>query len=282
MATIEVVSAQRGIPSVWVEIDGIDDRQVTEAKRHFDELLESEKQISDAVALAFVNIVNVCPAANPSDLWQHVIYRHACYLGFSDNRWKRISGYALERALVALYKSRLETHGIRMRIVDKDEANRLLEKLGVAGVRSTKVDIFIEGYRDDRWVVFGGAHVKASIAERIVDDVPASLAFMQRGLLSVALTMDSKSYPPPHGNGVNWGEFGARSAGVEKERLKRGYIEVAGNFDGLFSYNLRTPPSPANTQSGKRIWTLSLAQNPDPFVDMLVQRWASHPNAIVP
>jgi hypothetical protein len=32
------------------------------------------------------------------------------------------------------------------------------------------------------WVVFGSSHVKSSIAERIQDDVPASLAFMQRGL----------------------------------------------------------------------------------------------------
>lgn len=202
-------------------------------------------------------------------------------LGWSDQRWKRVSGFALERALVTLHADVLKPHDIRLRIVDKNEANALLEKLGVDH-QAEKFDIFIEGCRDRRWQVFGGAHIKASIAERIQDDVPASLAFMARGLLSVAITMDSKSYPPPHGTGVNHGELGGRSFDVDKQRLKRDYIEVAGQFDALFSYNLRTPPSPAQTPSGKRIHTLSFADRPGAFVEMLVERWAAHPNAITP
>lgn len=103
---------------------------------------------------------------------------------------------------------------------------------------------------------------------------------MERGLLSIALTMDSKSSPPP-GNCINYGEFGGRSVGVEKERLKRGYIETTGQFDGLFSFNLNTPPSTGPTLSGKRIYTMSLHEpQPDQLVRFLVDRWATHKAAI--
>ena len=127
----------------------------------------------------------------------------------------------------------------------------------------------------DEWRVFGAAHVKASIAERIQDDVPASRAFMDSGFVSIALTMDAKSYPPPHGDCVNYGELGGRSVGVDKERLKRNYIEQDGQFDGLFSFNLRTPSSPPDTPSGKRIYAMSLNEKqPDRLVGFLVDKWA--------
>jgi hypothetical protein len=100
---------------------------------------------------------------------------------------------------------------------------------------------------------------------------------MERGLLSIALTMDAKSYPPPHGPCINYGELGGRSLGIEKERLKRNYIEVAGQFDGLFSFNLRTPPSEPTTQSGKKIYTMSLhEESPDQLVRFLVEHWTIH------
>ena len=105
---------------------------------------------------------------------------------------------------------------------------------------------------------------------------------MQRGLLSIAITMDAKSYPPPHGNCINYGELGGRSAGVEKDRLKRGYIETMGQFDALFSFNSRTPPSPASTKSGKRIYTMSLHDSqPDQLVELLTGHWSAHKKGIV-
>ncbi len=168
-----------------------------------------------------------------------------------------------------------------MRILSAVEANTLLLELGITEAKASKVDLFLEGLREDTWRVFGAAHVKSSIAERIQDDVPASLAFMDRGLLSIALTMDAKSFPPPHGNCVNYGELGGRSLGVEKERLKRNYIEVAGQFDGLFSFNLRTPPSPPLTSSGKRIYAMSLHEGqPDQLVRFLMEHWNSQANSI--
>lgn len=283
MAIINCFSSQLGIQPVCVEIEHITELQVENAKNRIDYLLNRPNvQISDSVAEAFVELVTTCPNANPSDLWQHVIYRHLIQSGWSDSRWKRVSGFALERAFVSLYKNKLIKHNLRMQILSANEANSILNRLGITDIKSVKVDLFLEGKVNDRWVLFGGAHVKASIAERIQDDVPASQAFMQRGLLSIALTMDSKSYPPPHGNGVNYGELGGRSVDTGKNRIKRNYIEVDGQFDGLFSFNLRTPPSPLRTPSGKKIYTMSMNEHqPDQLVSFLVSRWKSHLKNIV-
>lgn len=257
-----------------MRVDGITDAQVAVARARLDKFLEAKTgDVSTAVAKGFIAVVARCPNANPSDLWQHVIYRHLLSLGWSDNRWKRVAGFALERALVAIYEPRLAAHGLRMDIFDVTMANKYLARLK-SDIRATKLDLFLEGKTERAWIVFGAAHVKGSIAERIQDDVPASRAFMEHGLTSIMLTMDSKSYPPPHGDCINYGELGGRSMGIEKERLKRGYIENAGQFDDLFSFNLRTPPSPEITPSGKRIYTMSLNEKqPDQLVRFLVQQW---------
>ena len=232
--------------------------------------MQDEAQVSDAVAMAFQFAVSRCPEANPSDLWQHVIYRKFME-SKSDQQWKRVSGFALERALVNIYTPRLAPHGLRMTIVPKSRATRLLEQLDLLHVPTSKIDMFVERSANGHWHVIGIVHAKASIAERIQDDVPASRAFRQKGLLSVLITMDSKSFPPPHGNGVNHGELGGRSGETEGTQ-KRDYVEVHGQFDALFSYNRRTPPSPAQTQSGKRIFTMSLSEpQPDDFVRFFVE-----------
>lgn len=282
MASIECASSQRGVPSVFVQVDNITDEQVRFARLRLDQLIQgAEDQVSTAVARAFLMVIEECPNANPSDIWQHVIYRHLINSGWSDNRWKRVSGFALERAFVRLYEDRLLPFGLRMRILPGKIANNLLNRLGVTDIRAMKVDLFLDGKIGNEWHVFGAVHVKSSIAERIQDDVPASRVFMEKGLLSVALTMDSKSYPPPHGNGINYGELGGRSLDIEKERLKRRYIENDGQFDGMFSFNLRTPPSPIYTFSGKRIYTMSMhEQHPDQFVSFLLERWKSHASSL--
>ncbi len=276
MATIECKSAQPHVSSLWVEIGGITDSQVVQARARLDSLIQSEEQVSSAVALALVNVVDMCPDANPSDLWQHVIYRHLVAHGWSDNKWKRVSGFALERAFVSIYEPRMVAYGLRFRILNAAEATRFLASIE-ADTKPTKIDIFIEAESNNGWQVFGAAHVKASIAERIQDDVPASRAFMDKGLASIAVTMDAKSYPPPHGDCTNYGELGGRSASVSKDRIKRNYIEVDGQFDGLFSYNLRTPPSPYHTPSGKRIYTLSLSEpQPDQLISFLIRKWTDY------
>ncbi len=283
MARIECKSVQAGVPSALVEIDNVTDAEVRQARKRLDQRIDSHiangEQVSTVVANSFLELANTCPKANPSDLWHHVIYRHLLSKGWSDARWKRVSGFALERAFATLYGPRLASYGVRIRILPAGEANAILSKLGIKDTRSTKIDLFVEGKRGTEWLVFGAAHVKSSIAERVQDDVPASLGFMQQGLLSILITMDAKSYPPPHGIGINFGELGGRTMAVDKDkvRLKRGYIENAGQFDALFSFNLRTPPSPANTPSGKYIYTMSLHdKQPDAMVRMIVNHWKSH------
>lgn len=283
MALLECRSAQAGVPSAWVEVECITDREVDQFRAELSSRIRSPGQVSDAVAEVFVELTEHCPDANPSDLWQHVIYRHLLSIGWSDQQWKRVSGFALERALVKVYQPRLLPLGIRMHIVKASVANKALTKIGIADIRATKVDLFLEGKvqsegglfgTKDEWEVFGAAHVKSSIAERIQDDVPASRAFMDRGLTSIAITMDAKSYPPPHGECINFGELGGRSIDVEKQRLKRNYVEVDGQFDALFSFNLRTPESPPTTRSGKRIITLKMHEGqPDKLVTFVKGQW---------
>ena len=82
---------------------------------------------------------------------------------------------------------------------------------------------------------------------------------------------------------MNYGELGGRSVGVAKERLKRSYVEDQGQFDGLFSFNLRTPPSPPETPSRKRIYAMSLSERqPDKLVRFLVDRWRDYRRARLP
>ena len=258
-----------------VGIEGITDDKVAQAGRILDAHLTAEKQPSDAVAKGFVAIAALCPQANPSDLWLQVVYRHLLAGGWSDNRWKRVSGFALERALSTVYASRLAEHGLRMVPLPSDQVSTALAH-GNVDIAPSKADLFLQGKESGGWALFGIAHVKASIAERIQDDVPASAAIMNAGFASIILTMDAKSYPPPHGDCVNYGELGGRSVGKEQRRIKRDYVEVHGQFDGLFSFNLRTPESPPETASGKRIHALSLHDSqPDKFVLFLIERWSS-------
>lgn len=276
MARIEVKPAgfKKGVGSVWVELENIQDDDIVDIREYFSKQIESQDSVSDAFALAFVFAVQRCPRANPSDVWQHVIYRAALERGFSDQQWKRISGFALERALRAIYDERLAKHGLRIRPLGRRDAQEILWNLGFRGeIKHDKIDAIIERKASSSWSLFAGLHVKASLAERIQDDVPASVALMSKGILSILLTMDSKSFPPPHGDGVNYGELGGRNwENQEKARIKRQYIEEDGQFDALFSFNLRTPPSVAKTNSGKRIYTLGLFDSqPDQFVEFLVQ-----------
>lgn len=272
--SIEVRSEKSGVPSCWVSVEGVAPEQVVEVQARLEQSLKSGRQVSRAVTDAFVAIVRTCPKANPSDLWQHIVYRVLRSMGYSDQQWRRISGFAFEHALVELYQRALAAEGLRLRVLPAHEARRALTERGLDGVGAAKVDLFLEGIGTDGWKMFGVVHAKVSVAERIQDDVPASLACMRAGILSVMVTLDSKSFPPPHGDGVNYGELGGRLPDVVKERPKRAYIESEGQFDALFSYNLRTPASPLVTASGKRIHTLGFSDgSADAFVQVALNAW---------
>lgn len=261
---------------MFVVVDGITDADVSAVREHMRVSIARGVRVSDAVTDAFIEALRRGPTASPSDLWQLVVYPSFMALGNSDASWKRTAGYALEHAFERVYSAPLAAVGLRMTVRTKTQALAILAALGV-NVLSVKVDLFAEGQSPaGEWLPFGIVHVKSSIAERIQDDVPASVACMQRGIASIMLTMDSKNWPPPHGDGVVWGELGGGSDRTHANQMKRAYVEEHGQFDALFSYNLRTPPSAATTRSGKRIEVLSMSgPHPDALVRFLSERWKS-------
>ena len=152
--------------------------------------------------------------------------------------------------------------------------------MGIADkVGSRKIDMSIEKKGDPRgavdgYGVIGGLHIKASLAERVSDDIPASRVMMSAGFESMLLTLDVKSFPPLAALGfdqnirrlINIGEFGT----PERPSDKRRYVENHGDFTAGFSYNSRTIHSPEETASGRRIFVVDPSSQPDPFVRYLV------------
>jgi hypothetical protein len=254
-----------------VVLQNISDTQYNEIIKYFNNLLVTSK-VSEAVTDAFLFAVSKCPQANPSDLWWHVIYRH--YLStYSDQSWKRTAGFALEKVFVKFYSPLLKPFGIRISLLTGARARKTLIEMGIANkVGRSKLDVVLEGEVGENYIPFGGLHVKSSLAERIQDDVPASVAMMDKGLWSGFITLDAKAFPPPHGDGVVRGELGLRN--LEEGALKRNYFERDGQFDNCYSYNSRTLPSDGPTVSGKRIYSLSFNDpKPDQLMKDIIQHW---------
>lgn len=229
----------------------------------------------DAIKDSFLTALKTCPTANASDLWHHIVYRQ--YLEIlnrhrpqnPDQSWKRASGDALELAVEELYSALLLEHNVRIEmLLGKPRKLAALKAMGIDGVvGSDKLDVAL--YIDDTDEIFGGVHVKASLAERISDDVPCSREMMNNGFFSPLWTLDVKSFPPPHPEPLlNRGELGSR----EKPSEKRKYIEVHGSFDHLFSANARSIPSSSTTASGKRVFRIDLANQPDLFAREVIGR----------
>ncbi len=229
----------------------------------------------DAIKDAFLTALKTCPTANASDLWHHVVYRQ--YLEIlnrhrpqnPDQSWKRASGDALELAVEELYSALLLEHNIRIEmLIGKPRKLAALKAMGIDRVvGSDKLDVAL--YIDDSDEIFGGVHVKASLAERISDDVPCSREMMSNGFFSPLWTLDVKSFPPPHPEPLlNRGELGS----PENPTEKRKYIEVHGSFDHLFSANARSISSSGTTASGKRVIRIDLANQPDLFAQEVIAR----------
>lgn len=243
----------------------------------------------EAIRSAFEQIVALAPQANPSDIWRHVLMGEYIASGRNDNSWKKASGRAFEYAFASLYNARLLPLGLRLRVLTGTTALLALQEMveyaksrGVDPLKvkvlslvpPSKFDLAIEGEcKLAAWCLFGIAHCKTSIAERIKDDAPASRAIRDVGHLSILVTLDHKCYPPPHGDGINYGELGGRVAEIDKIRIKRDYVEREGDFDKAYSYNLRTPESPATTPTGGRIKTLRFGLAEDPLIADLQERW---------
>ncbi len=205
---------------------------------------------------------------------QDIIYR--LYLreykkSTPEQSWVRAGGEAVELFIERRYSSILKNSGIRLRaLISAKDKGQALREMGLAGkVGDSKLDVALYGYHNNQWVIFGGVHSKASLAERVSDDVPCSEAMMRNGLASFLYTFDSKSFPPPVGDLVNRGELGS----INQPSDKRKYIEEHGSFDACFSYNLRSVPSPEVTSSGKRIFVCSLKPEGDVFPSQVIDAW---------
>jgi hypothetical protein len=218
--------------------------------------------------------INELPDLNPSDVYQHIIYR--IYIreykrSKAEQSWVRAGGEALELFIQRRYQSALKLQGIVIRaLLSSQEKAKALREMGLSGsVGDSKLDLALYGNIEGELVIFGGVHSKASLAERVSDDVPCSVAMMNKGYVSILYTFDSKSFPPPLGDLVNRGELGSDIQPSDKRR----YIEEHGSFDVCFSYNLRSRPSALETPSGKRIYVSSLKPNADLFPNFVVTRW---------
>lgn len=263
-----------------VYLEGISVEQYLTVENHVVELFsalnlpKSKLKNRDAIARSLEFAVDHLPNLNPSDIYQHIIYRF--YLreynrSTPEQSWVRAGGEALELFIEHWYSSNLQNCGIRLRaLISAKDKVQALREMGLAGqVGDSKLDVALYGYYNDKWVIFGGVHSKASLAERVSDDVPCSEAMMRRGLVSFLYTFDSKSFPPPAGDLVNRGELGS----ITQPSDKRRYIEEHGSFDACFSYNLRSVPSPEVTASGKRIFVCSLKPEEDAFPSQVTDAW---------
>lgn len=261
-----------------IDLPEITDQQYgavnTQMRRAF---RRQELKNRDVICEAFLWLLQACPGANASDLWHHIVYRLYCQLlpryrpQDPNQSWVRASGDALELSVERLYAPVLALERIRIQALIGRAAKRsVLEEMNLGEeVGDSKLDVALrlETGRD-HWQIFGGVHVKASLAERVSDDVPASRSMMRRGLFSPLWTLDVKSFPPPHGDLINRGELGTTQAPTEKRR----YVEDHGEFDNCYSANGRTSPSVGNTRSGKRIQRLDLIRQPDSFAEEVITR----------
>lgn len=261
---------------VEVELEGISEEQFKLISNTLVTGLEREEKAYNAVGQAMLTAINLCPNANPADLWVHVIYHEFRETAKrSDQSWKRVSGDAFQLVVTpGIYKARLEIYDITLRASRPNDAKLL--GLADAGFGNSKTDLILEGLHKDTPKIFGAIHCKASIAERFADDMPASKFLLSKGYWSGAATLDCKMFPPPHGNAIVRGELQ-----ITKNNDKRRYIEVNGAFSNCYSFNTRTPQSAVSTPSGAKIYSLSFSQEqPDQFVTDIVTFWNSYKESL--
>ena len=262
--------------SIIVQLENVSDDQYRLVLQFLSERLTAGDKAFAAIAATFIKAIRLCPNANPSDLWRYLVYRPYLELR-SDQSWKRAGGQGLEAFFETFYNPLFERHGIMLVGLSRTGGTIALTEMGVVNrVGRSKLDIALLGRcSDGTWRVFGGAHVKASLAERISDDVPASIAMLEKDYFSPLLTLDMKAFPPPHGDDVNRGELQFPQR-VGEQSDKRNYFERDGLFSCCYSYNLRTPPTPEGAQVKARIKTLGFREDADDiFMTDTIQAWDS-------
>lgn len=263
-----------------IDLPGVSQQAYDTIKELLDRALGNPKTKNrEAITESWLYAVRTCSTANPSDLWHHVVYRLYCDTiqrhkpQDPKQSWVRASGDALETAVEQWYTPVLAPHDIRIEaLISGQGKRRALQAMGLADqVGGSKLDIALWCRTNHTLEIFGGVHIKASLAERVSDDVPASRAMMTAGFFSPLWTLDVKSFPPPQGDLVNRGELGSPKSPSDKRR----YIEEHGDFDNCYSGNLRTAPSESSTPSGKKVYQLNLSKQPDDFAEEVIRR-ATH------
>lgn len=262
-----------------VDLPYLKDEAYAEIEKYFIPLVNKEglkarEAISDAFSLA----ISLAPNENLSDLWHHVIYRiykREKIAASSEQSWVRASGDAFELFIANTYNPILEEHGFKLTpLFSGDMKSAAVRRMGLTGkIGSSKIDVLLEQKGKGKspqngFGIIGGLHLKASLAERVSDDIPTSRIMMQKGYGSILVTLDVKSFPPPHGDLVNRGELGT----PEKPSDKRKYIEEHGDFTTCISYNKRTAPSPAHTLSGRKILVVPKIATGDDFVQAILKQ----------
>ena len=231
----------------------------------------------DAVADALDVAIRSLPRTNPSDLYRHLVYRH--YIrefkrARASQSWVRAGGEGLELFIERWYRDRLQKHGIEIKaLLGRKAKKAALEEIGISDrIGDSKLDLVLYGLVDDRRVLFGGIHSKASLAERVADDVPCSRAMMAEGYVSVLWTFDAKDYPPR--DLTNRGELGS----PESPTTKRELIERDEAFDAAFVYNTRALPSLNGVDHP--VVVSSLRPDDDPLPRYILRRWNEFRDAL--
>ncbi|MFC1915279.1 BsaWI family type II restriction enzyme [Chloroflexota bacterium] len=262
--------------SIIIQLENVSDDQYRLVLQFLSERLTAGDRAFAAIAATYIKAIRLCPKANPSDLWRYLVYRPYLELR-SDQSWKRAGGQGLEAFFETFYNPLFKRHGIMLVGLSRSGGTIALTEMGIVNrVGRSKLDIALLGRcADNTWRLFGGAHVKASLAERISDDVPASIAMLEKGYFSPLLTLDMKAFPPPHGDEVNRGELQfPQRAGEQSD--KRNYFERDGLFSCCYSYNLRTPSTPEDAKVKAKIKSLSFSEDAiDTFMGDTIRAWSS-------
>ena len=276
------------LPLAWqgkeidITLEGITVQQYLDLERDITQIYRTlnnpkgDAKNREVICQALQLAITKLPLVNPSDIYHHIVYR--LYLReytktHADRSWVRAGGEALEIFVETHYAPVLKIHGITIKaLLSNNNKFQALKGMGIdTQVGSSKLDIALYGSLGKEEHIFGGIHIKASLAERVSDDVPCSQAMMAHGYTSFLLTFDAKSFPPPVGDLINRGELGSPTSPSDKRK----YIEEQGLFDACFSYNLRSIPSTTKTLSGKKIYVGSFEATNDPLPTHIIAAWES-------
>lgn len=205
------------------------------------------------------------PQANKRDVWKLIqsIYQTELRRSFPDQEdpgqsFRRASGDAWEAFVQDYINSNpiLQKEGVRAVRLQGDDFRKLTRALGIQ-LRPKDVDMFLQGVKEDgSLVVFGALFPKASFAERIRADEPASRALMDKGLWSATVTLDARE------------ELGTE----QRPSVKRDTIN-RGAFDACYSFNDQTAPGPHI-----HIIHCTDKSMSNPLVRDIVREWRSRSN----